>query len=132
MSSDQTTKIEDNFGNTHFVDSFVFEINKNLIKAKNLISKDAQSNTFKTSIAYINTSSGKVFGKDVKIDLNNSSSQNYRLRGNSGNIDENSSGITKGVFTTCKKREGCPPWQFSAKNITHDKKSERFHMIMRC
>ncbi|WP_075501871.1 LPS-assembly protein LptD [Candidatus Pelagibacter communis] len=122
VSSDQTTKIEDNFGNTHFVDSFVFEINKNLIKAKNLISKDAQSNTFKTSIAYINTSSGKVFGKDVKIDLNNSSSQNYRLRGNSGNIDENSSGITKGVFTTCKKREGCPPWQFSAKNITHDKK----------
>ena len=37
MSSDQNTKIEDNFGNTHFkVDSFVFEINKNLIKANNL------------------------------------------------------------------------------------------------
>ena len=122
VSSNEITKIEDKFGNIHFVDNFVFEINKNLIKAKNLVSKDAQSNTFKTSIAYINTYSGKVFGKDVKIDLNNSSSENYKLRGNSGQIDNNSSEITKGVFTTCKKREGCPPWQFSAKNIIHDKK----------
>ncbi len=122
VSSNETTKIEDKFGNIHFVDNFVFEINKNLIKAKNLVSKDAQSNTFKTSIAYINTYSGKVFGKDVKIDLNNSSSENYKLRGNSGQIDDNYSEITKGVFTTCKKREGCPPWQFSAKNIIHDKK----------
>tara|TARA_B110000444_G_scaffold242605_1_gene260089 strand:- start:2856 stop:5237 length:2382 start_codon:yes stop_codon:yes gene_type:complete len=125
ISSDETTQIEDNFGNTHFVDSFVFEINKNLIKANNLISQDAQLNTFKTPIAFINTNSGKVFGKDVKIDINDSSIQgenNYRLRGNSGKIDNNSAEITKGVFTTCKKREGCPPWQFSAKNIKHDKK----------
>ncbi len=130
VSSDETTKVEDNFGNVYFTDNFEYEVNKNLIKVKNLISKDSQDNTFKTSLAYINTNSGKIFGKDIKIDLKNKSAQsenNYRLRGNSGEIDENSSNITKGVFTTCKKRDGCPPWTFSAKKITHDKKKKEIH-----
>ena len=125
INSDKVTKMEDKMGNVHFVDSFVYEINKDLIKVKNLFSKDVQKNTFKTPVAFINTSSGKIFGKDIRIDLKNpsiESDNDYRLRGNSVTIDENSSMITKGVFTTCKKRDGCPPWQFSAKNIKHDKK----------
>ena len=44
ISSNKTTKLEDDKGNIHFVDSFVFEINKDLIKVQNLITKDAQSN----------------------------------------------------------------------------------------
>ena len=119
LSSDKLTKIEDGFGNTHYVDNFYFEINKNLIKVNNIISKDSKLNTFKSSIAFINTNSKKVFGKDIEIDLND----NYRLRGNSGKIDANFSEITKGVFTSCKKRnEECPPWQFNANKIVHDKK----------
>ena len=125
VSSDNTTKLEDNIGNTYFVDSFKYELNKNLLKVQNLFSKDSKQNTLKTSIAFINTNSGKIFGKDIKIDLNDPSIQNendYRLRGNSVTMDEDSSDITKGVFTTCKKRDECPPWQFSAKKIKHDKK----------
>ncbi len=125
ISSDKTTKISDNNGNIHYVDDFIYEIEKDLIKVNNLISKDTQQNTFKTSVAFINVKSKKIYGKDVKIDLNNLSAEeegDYRLRGNSGKIDDNSALITKGVFTTCKKRDQCPPWQFSAKNIKHDKK----------
>ena len=128
--SNETTKVEDNFGNVYFADNFEYEIDKYLIKVNNLISKDTQNNTFRTSLAYINTNSGKIFGKDIKIDLKNKSAQSendYRLRGNSGEIDENSSNITKGIFTTCKKRDGCPPWTFSAKKITHDKKKREIH-----
>ena len=128
ISSDMTSKIEDDIGNTHYVDSFVFEINKKLIKVKNLVSKDPEQNTFKTSIAFIKTDSKKVFGKDVKIDLNNPSIQSksdYRLRGNSVKMNNDSTEITKGIFTTCKKRDDCPPWQFSAKKIKHDKKEKQ-------
>ena len=32
--------------------------------------------------------------------------------------------ITKGVFTTCKKNDDCPPWQLFAKEIKHDKNKE--------
>ena len=124
VSSNETTKVEDNIGNTYFIDSFIFEVDKDLLKVKNLVSKDSQLNTFKSSVAFINTNSRNVFGKDIKIDLHNPSSQSggdYRLKGNSGKIDKDSSEITKGVFTTCKKRDNCPPWQFSAKKIKHDK-----------
>ncbi len=125
VSSNKTTNLKDNLGNTYFVDSFKYEVDKDLLKVKNLVSKDSQLNTFKTSIAFINTNSGKVFGKDIEIDLNDTSTQDendYRLRGNSGEIDKDHSQITKGIFTTCKKTDDCPPWAFSAKKIRHDKK----------
>ena len=125
--SDEITKIEDNIGNIYFFDNFKFELNNNLLKVNNLIVKDADENTFKTPLAYINTNSGKVFGKDISIELKNQSNNNennYRLKGNSGTIEENTSTITSGVFTNCKKRESCPPWTFSAKKITHDKNKQ--------
>ncbi len=128
ISSSKTSKIEDDIGNTHYVDSFIYEINKNLIKVKNLISEDSEKNKFRTSIAFIKTDSKKVFGKDVKIDLNNPSIQSendYRLRGNSAKMDDDSTEITKGIFTTCSRRDDCPPWQFSAKKIKHDKKEKQ-------
>jgi len=132
VSSDETTKVEDTIGNTYFVDSFVYEVNKDLLKVQNLVSQDAQLNTFRTSVAFINTNSRKVFGKDIKINLNNPSTQStddYRLRGNSGEMNQDSSEIKKGIFTTCKKRDGCPPWQFSAKQIKHDKKKREISYV---
>ena len=30
--------------------------------------------------------------------------------------------INKGVFTSCKKNDNCPPWSIQAKEIKHDKK----------
>ncbi len=127
ISSNKTTKLEDNKGNIHFVDSFVFEINKDLVKVENLITKDNQSNTYKTSIAFLNVKSGKIFGKDINVELVNPSNIDediYRLKGNSIKIDGEYSEITKGIFTTCKKRENCPPWAFSAKSIKHNKKKQ--------
>jgi LPS-assembly protein len=41
-----------------------------------------------------------------------------RLKGNSIINNENFTEITKGIFTTCKKRDGCPPWEIAAKKIT--------------
>ena len=29
--------------------------------------------------------------------------------------------VNKGVFTSCKKNDNCPPWAISAKVIKHDK-----------
>ena len=125
VNSNNTTKIEDKFGNTYFVDNFEFKINEDLIKVKNLVTTDKQNNIFKSSLAFINTKSGKIFGKDVNANLSNTLIDNdFRIKGNSVVIEENFSEITKGVFTTCKQRNGCPPWQFSAKKIKHDKEKK--------
>ena len=123
ISSDSVTEIKDNLNNTNnYVDSFIYEIDNNLIKVKNLISKDSANNLIQSSLAFINTRSGKVFGKDMEVLLNESNAENpYRLKGKSVIINSNvSTEINKGVFTTCKNRENCVPWKISAKKIVHD------------
>ena len=52
-----------------------------------------------------------------------------RLKGNSLINDNDIAKIKKGVFTTCKKRDGCPPWQLEANEIKHDKKKKLYIMI---
>ena len=67
----------------------------------------------------------KFYGKDVKINFNNNIfgniNNNPRLYGNIISSDKNKSKISKGVFTTCKKNDKCPPWELSAEEIIHDK-----------
>ena len=43
-----------------------------------------------------------------------------RLKANSIIKKNNITNLSKGVFTTCKKRDGCPPWEITAEEIQHD------------
>ena len=124
IKSDSKTFLEDSFQNKYYVNNFLFEIDKNILKIEKLEFKDIKGNILKTEIAYLNTKSGKLFGKDVNLDLSNSTfdkNNEPRLKGNSITKNENITEVTKGVFTTCKKRDGCPPWQMSAEKIQHNK-----------
>ena len=38
--------------------------------------------------------------------------------------NENSTVIKKGIFTTCKESDSCPPWSIQSKEIEHDKKNK--------
>ena len=73
MNSDLQTEIKDKYKNNYLVDKFIYEIDKNLLKVENLNFKDFQDNRFKTSLAYINTQTNRLFGKDIQIDLAKSS-----------------------------------------------------------
>ena len=127
INSTEKTTLKDNFKNTYTVDSFKFEIDKDLLKLVNLESKDINNNIIKTELAYINTKSGKLFGKDVKMNFDNSSfnkDNEPRLKAISITRDENITELTKGIFTTCKKRDGCPPWEIAAEKIRHNKEKK--------
>ena len=124
LYSPSNSIIKDNRGNNIVVDSFNYSINENLLKINNLNLTDKNKNNLKTSIAYINTKTNNLFGKDIFLNLDNKSfskDNEPRLKGNKVMDSETSTEITKGVFTTCKRRDGCPPWQLSAKKIRHDK-----------
>ena len=130
IKSNSKTFLEDNLRNRYYVDNFLFEVDKNILKIENLEFKDIKGNILKTKIAYLNTKSGKLFGKDVNLGLSNSTfdkNNEPRLKGNSITKDENITEITKGVFTTCKRRDGCPPWQMSAEKIQHDKAKQTIY-----
>ncbi len=117
--------IEDNYGNKLIVDNFKYEINNNLLKVKNLNLTDRDNNSLELSYAYIDTKTNNLYGKDAFVNLNNKTfdeNSEPRLRGNSIVNNEVKTEIKNGVFTTCKKRDNCPPWELSAKKIVHDKK----------
>ena len=127
INSNLDTKIIDYSGNTYSVSSFVFEIEKNIIKANNLRLVDIDKNIFTTEIAFINVNSGKLIGKDIFLEIPGFSenlNNEPRLKGKSIENNNNFAEIKKGVFTTCKMRDGCPPWELSSKKIKLDKKQE--------
>ncbi len=127
LESKSKSLLKDKFNNSLSSESFNYDISKNILKINNSTLKDTKNNTFQIELAYINTKSNKLFGKDIEIDLNNESfnqENEPRLKGRSIIYNDKYTEITKGVFTTCKKRDNCPPWQLSAKKIKHDKEKK--------
>jgi len=124
IESKKQSSIRDAIGNTFSVKSFQYTMIDNIIKINKAEVIDAEKNLFKIDKAYLNLNTNKLIGKDISIDFNNTSFQKDnepRLKGNSILHNKNITKITKGVFTTCKKNDSCPPWQLSAKEITHNK-----------
>ena len=127
LSSDYKSSLKDRFGNSFAMESFNYDKMKNILKVENLILNDFENNNFKADIAFINTKSKKLFGKDIEINLNNKSfnkDNEPRLKGRTVINDNNFTEVGKGIFTTCKRRDKCPPWQLSAEKIKHDKKKQ--------
>ena len=127
ISSNTKTYLEDNQENKFIFEKFSYNIDTSILKANNLNFIDNEKNKFLTPLAFINIKSGNIFGKDVRVDLNNSefNQQNQpRLKGKSLINNKAGTKITKGVFTTCRIRDDCPPWQLQAEEIYHDKKKK--------
>ncbi len=127
LKSNSNSILKDKFNNSLSSKSFNYDIKKNILKIQNSTLKDSKDNIFNIELAFINTKSNKLFGKDIEIDLNNESfnqENEPRLKGRTIIYENDYTEVTKGVFTTCKKRDNCPPWQLSAKKIKHDKKNK--------
>ena len=127
IKSSSESTIRDKNDNVLKTKSFEYNKNRNILKIKESKLKDFNQNIYHIDLAYIDTVSNKLFGKDLSMDLNNKSfnqDNEPRLKGKSIIKNELSTEITKGVFTTCKKRDGCPPWQLSAEKIEHNKKKQ--------
>ena len=125
IQSQSKSFFKDKFQNEFVTEKFFYNIPKNLLKLENVKLKDTQGNNLQIDLAFINTNSNKLVGKDVLIDLNNKSfnpDNEPRLKGKSVKYNNETTEVNKGVFTTCKKTGKCPPWQLSAEKITHDKK----------
>ena len=128
--SESSSQIKDELGNLFISENFIYTLNDYLIKFDNLQFTDVEKNITQINKAYVNTKSKKIIGKDILVNFNNKSfnkDNEPRLKGNSIISSGNDSLITKGVFTTCKRNDDCPPWQLSAKEIKHDKKKKTIY-----
>jgi len=130
IESQTKSTITDDLGNTVITSSFIYTLSDDLIKMNEAKIVDIEKNIFKVKKAFLNLKSNKLIGKDVFIDFNNASFQKNnepRLKGNSIISNGGVTIIEKGVFTTCKKNDDCPPWQLTAKEIKHDKNKKTIY-----
>ncbi len=123
---DNFSTFKDYYGNKISSEKSQFLLNQKLLKIDTVNMTDNISNKYFFQNAIVDFKNNEIIGDDVKVDFFKSSFGNMendpRLRGNYLYSDNNISVIKKGVFTTCKKnKDECPPWQFKAQEIKHNK-----------
>ena len=123
---------KDQFGNEVSSQESKFLLDKKLLKIKSVKMIDELKNQYYFKNAIVNFKNSEVIADGVKIDFFKNTFGNIendpRLRGNYFYSNDNQSLIKKGVFTTCKKTpDKCPPWQFKAEEIKHDKSKKTIY-----
>ena len=127
--SEMNTIVTDINGNQIYLNMFDYSIEKKMFFSQgNIEVLDSKSNKYLFSEIYIDEKNRKIVGSDVKSFLNDNSFKEDernepRFFANSAFLDEKGVTFQKGIFTTCKNREGdkCPPWSIQAKKINHNK-----------
>jgi len=126
LNSNNKTILTDKFNNKVEVENFIYLAQDKKFKSTNLKIIDKDLNEYLTKNALIDLNTNKIAAKDVQIYFakNSDFGENARLKGNSMTSDNNKTTISKGIFTTCKPRDDCPPWTMQSKTITHNKKKK--------
>ena len=128
ISSSEETLIEDLQSNKIKVKNFNILLTENLLKAENAYIIDKNLNQYELEKFFYDFKQNRILGKDVILNQdNNLSSERYlpRAKGRSFLIEDDNMILKKGVYTNCKKREGCSPWSIKAEEVKHDKKNKR-------
>ena len=126
ISSSGKITLKDNYENIFISDEFLFNINEDILNAKNLSLKDNENNDLFVESAVVDLSNSEIIGKSINVNFDNSLFSNNenepRLKGNSVIANKDETIVYKGVFTTCKKnKKNCPPWKIYADKVTHKK-----------
>ena len=130
LSSQRKSKIKDQEDSqVYFAEKFNYSINEEIIKGEKflIITNYNQPNSDKFFLenAIINLKDKKFVAKDTKIKIHKNifdiTENDPRIEGVSSKGDENITIINKGVFTSCKKNDTCPPWSIQSDIIKHDK-----------
>ena len=135
LSSNHKTKIIKFEKELFESDDFIFDINKELLKATNILINDniknskELSNNLYFNNGFFDLKNEKFTAGQTEIVLKknafNNSNNDPRLKGISSTSNKGITTINKGVFTSCKKTDKCPPWRIEAKKITHDKNKKQ-------
>ena len=130
IHSQNKSNIIDQNNNNFSFDKFEFNINSNILKAKDLSLFDNLNNQYYLSFAVVNLEENKFLGSDISIDFEDNlfgnNENNPRLKANSLIAEKDETKVYKGSFTTCKENnEKCPPWAMYADEIIHKKKEKK-------
>ena len=129
ISSKKNAIIKDIKLNTYKLEQFQYSIDKEILKGKNIVAitsdKKNKSDTFFFNTGFFDLKKNKFLAKDVVAnlhkDLFGNEKNDPRISAVSGYGDKFNTYFKKGVFTSCKKTDKCPPWKITSDEIHHDK-----------
>tara|TARA_B100000989_G_scaffold257336_1_gene206850 strand:+ start:5609 stop:8218 length:2610 start_codon:yes stop_codon:yes gene_type:complete len=143
FSSKKKTQILDDKLNLYELDEFNFSKEKFLLKGKNVKIKTNyksknNSDEFFFKSGFFDLKNTNFNAGETKIAMQKSifgnTENDPRLVGVTSSKKEEVTQINKGIFTSCKKRDGCPPWSVQAEKIIHDKNKKQLiydHAILK-
>jgi LPS-assembly protein len=141
LISQKRSSVEDDSGNIYKLESFKYNINKELLKGKvvNVFAKVDENKTdqYFFSEGFFDFKNQSHIAKETKIKIHKNVFENEMLKlevdpelygyndpriyGSSSSSDQNKTIVNNGIFTSCKLNDNCPPWSIKAEKITHDK-----------
>ena len=135
INSKYSTQIKDKNLNIYNLENFNYEIDKEILKGNDIVVITnynlPKSDKFFFKSAVIDLKKEKIIAKDTEVKIHknvfNNSQNDPRLKGVSSYSDEDLTIINKGIFTSCKKTDNCPPWSIQAEKITHDKSQKQLN-----
>ena len=129
LSSDEKTIISGNDLNIYKLEQFQYSINQEILKGKNIAAitnnKKNKSDELFFKTGFFDLKKNEFLGKDIAAkfhkDLFGDNENDPRISAVSGFGDKINTYFKKGVFTSCKKTDKCPPWKITSDEIHHDK-----------
>ena len=126
LSSKKNSIITDGESNTYKLEQFQYSIDKEILKGENIIViTNNKSDNFFFKTGFFDLKINKFLAKDVVAnlhkDLFDNDKNDPRISAVSGYGDKLNTYFKKGVFTSCKKTDKCPPWKITSDEIHHDK-----------
>ena len=129
LSSNKEATIKDNNSNVYNTNEFEYFINQEILKGNKINyrtkAKIDEEDEYYFKTGFINLKENKFLGKDIDIKFHKTlfydEENDPRIKAASGYGNEFNTYLDKGVFTSCKKTDKCPPWKIRAKKIQHDK-----------
>ena len=133
LESNDKTIIKDKKFQVFNLEKFQFSLNNEILKGNKITYitnfGSTKSDKFYFSNGIIDLKNNNFIAKDTLIEVHNdvfgNSENNPRLKGVSSKKKDNITKIKKGVFTSCKTNDNCPPWSIQAEEIIHDKNKKQ-------
>ena len=124
IKSNKKTTLKDKISNKVETNNFIYFLNTKKFVSKNLFITDKDANKYFSKESAIDLTKNEIATKDVEVYFakNSDLGDHARLKGNAMISSENQTIIKKGIFTTCKENDSCPPWSLQSEEIQHDKK----------
>ncbi len=130
LSSKDKASIKDSaLNNIYKLSDFQYSVDREILKGKKIeVTTNYQkidSDKFFFENGFFNLKENKFLAKDVNVKFHKTLFDNDkndpRITSVTAYGDEANTYFDKGVFTSCKKTDKCPPWKIKSDKIHHDK-----------